>query len=94
MFSHFALSKALGINERIKAICQKKEVRFVDLWDAFYGNRKMYRRDGIHFSEEGMILYGNQLDLNLYKHLSTVANERNRIDNRNSRQMVVNQGNE
>ena len=103
--SHFALSKALGINGRLKSICQKKGVRYIDLWDTFYGNRKMYRRDGIHFSEEGMRLYGSQLNLSLYNHLSTAKTSQSKAIEKssnsnemdtivNNRQMAVDQGNE
>ena len=82
--SHFSLSKALGINERLKAICQMEEVTFIDLWDTFYGNRKLFKRDGIHFSEEGMREYGNQLSLNLHDHLSKVEIEQVRIPENSS----------
>ena len=71
--SHYALSKAIGINDRLKSICQGTGVRFINFWDTFIGNRKLYRRDGIHFSEEGMRVFGNLLSLNLYNHLENTA---------------------
>ena len=68
--SHFSLSKALGINERLKSICQQKEVTFIDLWDIFYGNREFYKREGIHLYEKGMRMFGNQLNSELYDNFS------------------------
>lgn len=67
--SHFALSKAIGLNDRLKSLCQQNAVRFIDLWDTFYGKRKLFKKDGIHFNEEGMKAFGNQLNLELYNNL-------------------------
>ena len=67
--SHYALSKAIGINDRLKSICHRNGVRFVNLWDTFYGNRKLFKRDGIHFSLEGMKIFGNRLNQELYDNL-------------------------
>ena len=64
--SHYALSKAIGINDRLESICQQNKVKFINLWDTFYGNRKFFRRDGVHFNEEGMRTFGNKLNLELY----------------------------
>ena len=51
--SYFALSKAIGINERIKRYCQEKQVGFIDLWKVFVGKRQFFRKDGTHLSEAG-----------------------------------------
>ena len=64
--SHYALSKAIGINDRLERICQKHSVKFLNLWDTFYRNRMLFRKDGIHFSEEGKRRYGNILNNKLY----------------------------
>ena len=69
--SHYALSKAIGINSRLEAICKRNRVQFINLWDQFYGNRKLYRRDGTHFSEEGMRKYGNQQNIELYNYMKS-----------------------
>ena len=66
--SHYALSKAIGINDRLEVICQRNNVRFLNLWDTFYGNRNLFRRDGIHFSEEGRKRFGNMINHSLYSH--------------------------
>ena len=51
--SHYALSKAVGVNERTKKYCSQKGVEFLDLWDEFVGKREFFKRDGIHLSEAG-----------------------------------------
>ena len=51
--SHFALSKAIAINERMKKYCDQKKVEFIDLWGMFVGKRHLFRKDGIHLSEAG-----------------------------------------
>ena len=77
--SHYALSKAIGINDRLETICRRKSVKFINLWEKFYGNRKLFRRDGIHFSEEGRKLFGNMINHNLYDHLRNHTNSVDRI---------------
>ena len=39
--SHFALSKAIAINERMKKYCDQKKVEFIDLWGMFVGKRHL-----------------------------------------------------
>ena len=51
--SYYALSKAIGVNERIKRYCQEKEVGFIDLWEVFVGKRHYFSRDGTHLNEAG-----------------------------------------
>ena len=43
--SHYALSKAIGINDRIEVICQQKGVRFLNFWDTYITNRSFFRGD-------------------------------------------------
>lgn len=88
--SHFTLSKAIGINERLKSICQQKKVTFIDLWDTFYDKRKLYKRDGIHFSEEGKRVYGNQLNHNLYNHLKNKVDREQNLPKENP--LTINKG--
>ena len=59
--SHFALSKAIAINERIKKYCDQKSVEFIDLWGMFVGKRHFFRKDGIHLSEAGQRKFGEIL---------------------------------
>ena len=51
--SHYAMSKAIGINERIHEYCQKKGVDFVDPWKIFFGKWHFFKRDGIHLNAIG-----------------------------------------
>ena len=60
--SHFALSKAIAINERMKKYCNQKKVEFIDLWGMFVGKRHLFRKDGIHLSEAGQRKFGEILN--------------------------------
>ena len=40
--SHFALSKAIAINERMTKYCDQKKVEFIDLWGMFVGKRHLF----------------------------------------------------
>ena len=59
--SHFALSKAVAINERMKKYCDQKKVEFIDLWGMFVGRRHLFRKGGIHLSEAGQRKFGEIL---------------------------------
>ena len=60
--SHFTLSKAIAINERMQKYCDQKKVEFIDLWGMFVRKRHLFRKDGIHFSEEGQRKFGEILN--------------------------------
>lgn len=47
------MSKALGINERMKKYCQQKGVDFLDLWEIFMGKKYLFKKDGIHLNTLG-----------------------------------------
>ena len=47
-------SRAIGINDRVREICKTKPgVMFVDSWDSFYNNRRLYSEDGIQLNKQG-----------------------------------------
>ena len=69
--SHYALSKAIGINDRISAVCHRKGVRFLNIWDTFVGNRDLFRRDGVHLSERGMRVLGDLLHTNVFSQIKS-----------------------
>ena len=71
--SHYALSKAIGINERIKVICQRKGVRFLNFWDTFIRNRSFFRGDGVHFNEKGKTVFGDLLHTNIISHFRSTS---------------------
>ena len=51
--SYHTLSKALGINERIKKYCEVKKVEFLDVWNVFMAKWHFFKKDGIHLNEAG-----------------------------------------
>ena len=52
--SSYWSSRAIGMNNRLQRYCKEMEgVMFVDNWDRFYGNRKLYAADGRHLSRQG-----------------------------------------
>ena len=55
-------SRALGINQRVRALCKANDVLFVDLWDDFYGKDVLYRQDGRHLSKQGDIIFARMLE--------------------------------
>ena len=57
--SDYALSKAIAINERTRAVCRTKGIRFLNFWDYFAGKKECFNRDGIHLNERGMQMLGN-----------------------------------
>ena len=69
--SYYALSKAIGINDRIEIICQRKGVRFVNFWDKFITNRSFFRGDGVHFNERGKTLFGELLHRNVFSQMKS-----------------------
>ena len=71
--SHYALSKAIGINNRLQQICKLNGVNFLNLWDKFIDNRKMYQRDGTHFNEKGKKAFSNFLNEKMMKLLQNAS---------------------
>ncbi len=51
--SNFTLSRALGINARIKDMCKKAEIVFIETWGKFIDNKKMYNQDLTHLNNIG-----------------------------------------
>ena len=71
--SHHALSKAIGINDRVEAICQQKGVRFLNFWDTFIANRSFFRGDGVHFNEKGKNVFGDLLHRNVFSQIRSTS---------------------
>ena len=56
-------SKVIGINNRLQRYCKVMErVMFIDNWDRFYGNQKLYAADGLHLSKQGSNLLSMIID--------------------------------
>ena len=47
------ISRAIGINSRLEKFVDKGWVEYIDSWDHFWGNSKLYSADGLHFSRLG-----------------------------------------
>ena len=60
--SFYTLSKAIGINERIKAYCTKEKIKFLDPWDNFVGKQRYFKKDGIHLNTAGSKRLGDLLN--------------------------------
>ena len=96
--SYYALSKAIGINDRIGVICHRKGVRFLNFWDKYITNRSFFRGDGVHFNEKGKTLFGDLLHRNVFDQIkSTSRNNEQRqqsvIEPEQSSSTSGNQGN-
>ena len=55
-------SKIFEINRWLESYCRVKGFRFMSVWDSFYGNCKMYRRDLLHPSLKGAKFLGKAYD--------------------------------
>ena len=61
--SNLWYSKAIGINEYLKNLCQEtNSTFFVDTWFDFYNSNKFLSRDGVHLSRAGVSFLSNRLD--------------------------------
>ena len=59
----FVLSRALHVNNRVKEYCeQKAKISFIDPWDEFIHDRRLYQSDGIHPSTKGTKLLASLID--------------------------------
>ena len=59
--SYYAMSKAIGINERMNKYCNEKKVNFIDVWQIFVGKWQYFGKDGIHLNEAGHRKLGEML---------------------------------
>ena len=63
-------SRAIGINNRLEKYCREMEgVMFVDNWDRFYGNQRLYTADRVHLSRQGTnllsVIIDEKVEINL-----------------------------
>lgn len=61
----FSLSRAIGINERIRNLCKNAKIGFVDPWSTFIANGKLYQKDGIHLNSGGCKLLASLIKLGI-----------------------------
>ena len=55
-------SRALGINERVKALCQNMNCFYLDMWEDFVDSFQLYKKDGVHLNEKGLKVFANRMD--------------------------------
>ena len=60
--SNYWYSKALGMNNRLRKLCDDTNSLFLDLWDDYWGADDLYARDGLHLSREGIKMLSNHMD--------------------------------
>ena len=54
--------KAWEVNRWLEEYCRVRGIRFLSVWDRFYGNRSMYRRDLLHPSKGGREALGEEYE--------------------------------
>ena len=52
-------SRALQLNQRIEQMCKDQGIIFVDIWDTFYEQVGLFKKDGLHFNEKGVKVLSN-----------------------------------
>ncbi|KAK3887149.1 hypothetical protein Pcinc_008739 [Petrolisthes cinctipes] len=65
--SSHALSKAIGVNERLEDMCTPLGVRFVDPYNMFYGRADLYLPDGVHLNKRGKEVFWDMVNQVLYR---------------------------
>jgi lysophospholipase L1-like esterase len=55
-------SRALGINDRVRGLCNKHGIKFIDSWAKFVGKADLYSKDGLHLSKKGILLLSNSFE--------------------------------
>ena len=58
--THF-YSKAFSTNDRLKSLCSKENVEFINLWNHFYDQQILFNRDGLHLNPVGSARLGRLL---------------------------------
>ncbi|KAK3869134.1 hypothetical protein Pcinc_025539 [Petrolisthes cinctipes] len=62
-----ALSKAIGVNERLEDMCTPLGVRFVDPYNVFYGRADLYLPNGVHLNKRGKEVFGDMVNQVVYR---------------------------
>lgn len=56
------MSRAIGLNDYVRRMCEMEGVMFVDVWDRFVGMKEMYAMDGLHLSRRGVDVLWEEYD--------------------------------
>lgn len=62
----FALSRAIGINNKLEELCKEANIGYIDTWVDFIHNRNWFCRDGTHLNQSGT----NHLATLVSKHIT------------------------
>ena len=54
-------SKAFSTNNRLKSLCLQEKVDFLDTWNDFYDQPKLFSDDGLHLNTVGAARFGRLL---------------------------------
>ena len=54
-------NKAFSTNDRLKLLCSKENVEFLNLWNHFYDQRILFNHDGLHLNPVGSACLGRLL---------------------------------
>ena len=54
-------NKAFSTNDRLKSLCSKENVEFLNLWNHFYDQRILFNHDGLHLNSVGSARLGRLL---------------------------------
>ncbi len=58
-------SRLISINERVKTLCKKMKVGYIDMWETFSKSPYFYKRDGLHLNLQGSKKYAILLEQSL-----------------------------
>ena len=50
----YTLSRAIRINSALEKMCARANIRFIDPWENFIYNPKLYKKDGTHINSQGL----------------------------------------
>ena len=67
--------RAQAINGRLSNLCRTYSLRYLDLWNLFFGRDDLFWKDGIHFSGRGGNLFAEQMAVKLFRPLKVNPNE-------------------
>ena len=59
-------SRAIGVNDKVRKLCNLENIRFLDFWTEFQ-NRDLFANDGVHLSRKGVDLFSASLEACLSK---------------------------
>ena len=54
-------NKAFSTNDRLKSLCSKENVEFINLWNHFYDQQILFNHDGLHLNPVGSARLGRLL---------------------------------